>query len=71
MNKLTNVINYLQHNDRNGTYEDMIEEIENGELTIEEARECCIDTLKQWQEDNINDIKYYNRFQNLIDSLNN
>lgn len=70
MDKLTNVINYLQHNDQNGTYEDMIEEIENGELTIAEAREYCIDTLKQWQEDNINDIKYYNRFQNLIDSLN-
>lgn len=71
MENLKNVISYLQTNDKNGSYYEILEEIENGELTIENAKDECIQILSQWQNENLapTDIEEYNRMQKLIDSI--
>lgn len=71
MKNLIKAIKYLQVNDSNGTYVDILEEIENGELTIEEGKAECISILERWQEENLGstDKKEYNKIQELIDSL--
>ena len=47
MKKLINTIEYLQHNDQNGTYYEMLEEVENGTLTLTEAKIECITILQR------------------------
>ena len=71
MKELKNVIEYLQDADKNGNYTDILQEIHEGDLSITDAKIECIAILKRWQVEEIapNDIKTYNRLQNLIDSI--
>lgn len=46
MENLLNTLSYLQNNDKNGTYMDMLDEIEDGTLTIKDAKLECITILQ-------------------------
>lgn len=75
-NQLENVCKYLQRNDRNGDYLEMINEYNQGELDIEVIQDVCNRVLNEWKEDletieqpTQDDIKDINHLQQLIESI--
>lgn len=46
-----------QRIDPNGTHDEVIRDIQNGEFTVEEMKEYYRTVLKQWLEDSGNDKK--------------
>ena len=71
MKTLRNAINYLTTNDRNGNYEEIIEEVETEEITLEQAKKEVADILSRWIDENLapSDIKDRQAMENLIESL--
>lgn len=71
MNELIDVIDYLQGNDKNGSYNEIIQEIEDGLLTTEEAKRECITVLKRWQTENLDpyDVVGFLKIQQIINSI--
>lgn len=71
MKELKNVIKYLQDADKNGNYADILQEIQQGDLSITDAKNECIAILERWQVEEIapTDTETHNRLQNLIDSI--
>ena len=53
MKNLTKTLYYLQNNDKNGNYMDIIDEIEEGILTVTEAKNECITILKRWLDEEV------------------
>lgn len=49
--KLSEVCSYLQSNDKNGEYLQMINEYNNNELDISIIYEVCNRVLNEWKED--------------------
>ncbi len=49
--KLSEVCMYLQRNDKNGEYLQMIDEYNNNELDINVIYEVCNRVLNEWKED--------------------
>ncbi len=47
MKKLINAIEYLQQNDQNGLHYEILEEVENGTLTLVDAKIECITILQR------------------------
>lgn len=48
---LITLTDFLQENDVNGTYSEIIEEVENEELTVDEGIEECQEILQRWLEE--------------------
>jgi len=72
MKNLINVIKYLQYNDKNGSYTDIIEDINGGSVTLDEGKQECVAILTQWKTENLapSDIEEQQRINKLINSLN-
>jgi len=49
--KLENACKYLQRNDSNGDYLDMIKEYHEGEIELETIQEVCNNVLNDWKTD--------------------
>lgn len=71
MKNLINVIKYLQYNDKNGSYTDIIEDINGGSITLDEGKQECVAILTQWKTENLapSDIEEQQRINKLINSL--
>ena len=71
MKNLKNAISYLAMNDRNGNYEEIVKEVEIGEITLEQAKKEVADILNRWIDENLapSDIKDRQIMENLIESL--
>ena len=71
MKNLKNAISYLAMNDRNGNYEEIVKEVEIGEITLEQAKKEVADILNRWIDENLapSDIKDKQTMENLIESL--
>ena len=51
MNKLKSIIEWMQHQDNNGNYYSIIEELEEGIITLNEIIPALINILSQWRKD--------------------
>lgn len=63
MTNLIKVLYYLQQNDGNGNYMDILDEIEDGTLTITEAKLECIDILTRWTTENVEENDIVTRYK--------
>ena len=63
MKNLLTALEYLKNNDKNGNYMDILEEIEEGALTITDAKTECADILKKWLVENVELTDYITRYQ--------
>ena len=71
MKNLKNAIDYLSMNDSNGNYNEIVKEVEAGEITLESAKREVADILNRWLNENLapSDIKDRQAMENLIESL--
>ena len=71
MKNLKNAISYLSIKDRNGSYEEIIKEVEADEITLEQAKNETIDILDRWLNENLapSDIQDRETIEKLIKSL--
>lgn len=69
--KLIDTILYLQHSDSNGSYIDMVEGYEDGEIEVSTIKELCIRVLTDWmnEETSPDDVKQIKELQEWIDGL--
>lgn len=69
--KLIDCILFLQRNDSNGSYIDMIEEYQNGEIEVSTIKEVCINVLSDWKNEGTapDDVEQLKELQYWIDSL--
>lgn len=51
MNKLKSILEWMQYQDNNGSYYAIIDELEEGTITINEIIPALIKTLTQWRKD--------------------
>ena len=71
MTNLIKVLYYLQQNDGNGNYMDILDEIEADTLTITDAKLECIAILQRWLTENVeeNDIVTRYKINELINII--
>lgn len=63
MKDLLETLYYLQNNDKNGNYMEILEEIEEGVLTVTEAKNECVEILERWLDENIEGKNFIARHQ--------
>lgn len=71
MENLLKVLEYLQNNDKNGNYMEMLEEIEDGTLTVKDAKQIVRIVLMNWYNNNLTDkdIVERARIKSMLGSL--
>lgn len=71
MKNLIKAIRYLHEKDSNGTYEDMIKEIEREEVTVLDAKIECVVILQRWQNEEISpyNVQEFLEIQRVINDI--
>jgi len=75
-NELYDILEYMQQEDRNGSYYEMFEEHERGEIERELIIEVCERVLNEWlkdaiEEENESEINWLNGWLRTLDSVKN
>lgn len=69
--EILRAINFLQVNDRNGMYEDMVQEYKDGDITVVEIKEYCLEVLNRWLDEDVgkDDEKGRREIEDIIKTL--
>ena len=69
MKKLINVIEYLQQQDSNGNYTDILDEINDGIITIDDGKKECFNILNRWKGEQVDDMIIMNQIDSMIELI--